>query len=169
MSAIRPSFAVAWAASMRIYDATKPGAKVAQVIGGNVAKNIDNPDPNQRWTNTCAVRMSYILNQCGVLIPHSLGKTASGADRRWYFFRVRDVIAFLRHQWGDPDSVIQYPPPGGGALAGKKGAILFEVTGWSDAAGHATLWSGNNCYDHCYFNERGATYRTDRASFWSLS
>lgn len=62
----RPSFLSAWAASARIYDATNPGAKVAQVIGGNVAKNINNPDPKQRWENTCAVRMSCILNYSGL-------------------------------------------------------------------------------------------------------
>jgi hypothetical protein len=64
---------------------------------------------------------------------------------------------------------MKYPPPGGGDLAGKNGVILFEVSGWSDAAGHATLWNGTTCYDHCYFNEPGATYATDKANFWSLS
>jgi hypothetical protein len=59
-------------------------------------------------------------------------------------------------------------PPNGGELSGKKGVVLFEVRGWDDAAGHATLWNGRQCYDHCYFNEPGANYRTDRASFWVL-
>ncbi|MCK7577749.1 MAG: type VI secretion system amidase effector protein Tae4 [Chromatiales bacterium] len=63
---------------------------------------------------------------------------------------------------------MKYPPSGGGELAGKNGAILFEVSGWSDAQGHATLFNGSACYDHCYFNEPGVNYRTDRASFWSL-
>ena len=139
------------------------------MVGGNVAKNINNPDPAQRWENTCAVRMSYILNYSGLLIPRAMGQTVSGADQRWYYFRVRQLIAFLRQQWGQPDSVMKYPPPGGGDLAGKNGVILFEVSGWSDAAGHATLWNGTTCYDHCYFNEPGATYTTDKANFWSLS
>jgi hypothetical protein len=52
--------------------------------------------------------------------------------------------------------------------AGKKGLILFEVSGWDDARGHATLFNGSVCYDHCYFNEPNATYRTERANFWSL-
>jgi hypothetical protein len=164
----RPSFTSAWAASARIYDAGNPAAKVAQVIGGNVAKNINNPDPQQRWENTCAVRMSYILNYSGLLIPRAMGQTVSGADKRWYYFRVRQLIAFLKQQWGQPDNVVKYPPPGGGALAGKSGVILFEVSGWSDAAGHATLWSGTSCYDHCYFNDPGVSYTTDRANYWSL-
>ena len=41
----RPSFAVAWAASSKIYNAANPGAKVAEVIGGAVAKNINMPAP----------------------------------------------------------------------------------------------------------------------------
>ena len=160
----RPSFTAAWAASQRIYDPADSGAKVAKVIGGNVAKNINNPDSKQRWDNTCAVRMSYILGQSGLLIPAFQGQTVSGADGHQYFFRVRDLIDFLKRQWG-PAEVVKYPPPGGGVLAGKQGVILFEVSGWSNALGHATLFDGKACYDHCYFNEPEAKYRTDRANF----
>lgn len=163
----RPSFSAAWAASQRIYDPAAPAARVAKVIGGNVEKNINNPDAAQRWDNTCAVRMSYILGQSGLLIPAIQGQTVSGADGRKYFFRVRDLIAFLKRQWGAPE-VVKYPVSGGGVLAGKQGLILFEVSGWSDALGHATLFDGKACYDHCYFNEPEAKYRTDRANFWSL-
>lgn len=30
-------------------------------------------------------------------------------------------------------------------LSGKKGIIVFEVSGWSDATGHADLWDGAGC------------------------
>lgn len=108
-----------------------------------MAKNINNPDPKQRWENTCAVRMSYILNYSGLLIPRAVGQTVSGADKRWYYFRVPRLIEFLKQQWGQADQVVKYPPPGGGALAGKNGVIVFEVSGWMDAAGHATLLERN--------------------------
>lgn len=163
----RPSFIAAWAASMRIYDPVDSASKVARVIGGNVAANVNNRDLKQRWLNTCAVRMSYILNESGLKIPHITGQTVSGADKHWYFFRVKNLIGFLEQRWGKA-AVINYPVSGDGALAGKKGVILFEVTGWSDAQGHATLFNGSSCYDHCYFNEPEARYRTDRANFWSL-
>ncbi len=163
----RPSFNTAWAASMRIYDATDSAKKVADTIGGNVALNVKNPNPKERWDNTCAVRMSYILNQSGFPVPRIAGQTVTGGDNRQYFYRVRDLIAYLRTQWGAPE-VVSYPPAGGGALADKKGIILFEVEGWNDAAGHATIWNGSGCYDHCYFNEPDANYRTPRANFWSL-
>ncbi|WP_223259922.1 type VI secretion system amidase effector protein Tae4 [Ralstonia pseudosolanacearum] len=119
------------------------------------------------WRNTCAVRMSYILNQAGVPVPNIPGKTKKGGDHHNDFYRIRDVIAFLKSHWGAPE-VVAYPPAGGGNLAGKTGVILFEVQGWSDAAGHATLFNGRTCYDHCYFNEPGVTYRTNKANFWAL-
>lgn len=162
---LKPSFMAAWTASQRIYTPSAAADRVAKVIGGAVATNIRHP--TVPWTNTCAVRMSYILNQTGVLIPKSAGETVTGEDGRNYFYRVPDVISFLRRQWGPPETV-SYPPAGGGALAGRKGVILFEVTGWSDALGHATLFDGNACYDHCYFNELEASYRTPKAHFWEL-
>ena len=117
--------------------------------------------------NTCAVRLSYILNQAGMHIPHISGQTESGADKRWYFYRVINLITFLKQRWGDAE-IVKYPPSGGGTLAGKKGIIIFEVAGWREAEGHATLFNGSTCYDHCYFNEPGANYYTDQANFWSL-
>ncbi|MVA55372.1 type VI secretion system amidase effector protein Tae4 [Agrobacterium vitis] len=163
----RPNFNIAWAASMRIYDPQASGAKVSEVIGGNVAKNVNNPNPVARWSNTCAVRMSYILNYSGMHLPHVAAQTVSGADQKWYFFRVKNLIDYLEKTWGKPE-VVQYPTSNGGTLAGKRGVILFEVSGWSDAQGHATLFNGTVCYDHCYFNEPGVAYKTDKANFWSL-
>lgn len=160
---VRPLFAAAWVASQRIYSPINSAQKVAEVIGGAVAVNINHP--TQPWENTCAVRMSYILNQTGMRVPAMLRETVTGKDQRNYFFRVGDLIDFLRLQWGAPE-VIQYPPLG--ALAGQQGVILFEVQGWSNARGHATLFNGHVCYDHCYFNEREATYRTTKANFWEL-
>ncbi|HEX5683715.1 MAG TPA: type VI secretion system amidase effector protein Tae4 [Ideonella sp.] len=164
----RPSFSAAWAASMQIYDPVNSAARVASVVGGKVAANILPPGQAGKWGNTCAVRLSYVLNKTGVLIPHTPGKTVSGADHRWYFHYVRDVIQFLQQRWGKPDLVASFPPTGGGELSGKKGLVLFEVEGWADATGHATLWNGTVCYDHCYFNEPGVRYRTPKANFWRL-
>jgi len=165
---VKPTFAAAWAAAQRIYSATNPAAQVATVIGGRVATNINHPDLKVRWNNTCAVRMSYILNYSGMIIPAMSGQTVSGADNRQYFYRVRNLISFLVQHWGKPE-IVRYPPSGGGTLAGKKGVILFEISGWTDAQGHATLYNGSTCYDACYFNEPEANYSTDRANFWSLS
>jgi hypothetical protein len=137
-------------------------------VGGKVAQNILPKGEKGKWDNTCAVRISYILNQSGVLVPHIAGRTVSGGNHQWYFHYVRNVISFLNQQWGKPDLIAAYPPSGGGELANKKGMVLFEVSGWGDAAGHATLRNGRQCYDHCYWNEPGVAYRTTKANFWSL-
>lgn len=115
---IRPLFSSAWVASQRIYDASNPEAKVAKIIGGKMAENIT--APGSQWANTCAVRMSYILNQSGVIIPFEYNKTVSGADKRWYFHYVRDLISFLGKRWGKPDIIASYPPGNKGDLTGKK-------------------------------------------------
>ncbi len=163
---MRPFFNSAWPASQRIYDSSNSGARVAQMIGGNVAVNINNSDPMQQWSNTCAVRLSYILNESGRVIPPVSGETVSGGDKHQYFYRVRDLIKFLERRWGAPE-IVKYPTSADD-MGGKRGLILFEITGWSDAQGHATLFDGRFCYDHCYFNQPEASYRTDRANFWSL-
>ncbi|WP_244097694.1 type VI secretion system amidase effector protein Tae4 [Burkholderia anthina] len=82
----RPSFAVAWAASQRIYDPANSGERAAKVIGGYVEKNVNNPNPSERWSNICAVRMSYILGEAGMVIPRVPEQTVSGGDNRQYFF-----------------------------------------------------------------------------------
>ncbi|MBP1120729.1 type VI secretion system amidase effector protein Tae4 [Pseudomonas syringae] len=164
----RPFFTAAWAASQHIYDPVAPEKRVAEVIGGFVAQNINNPDALARWKNTCAVRMSYILNYTGAKIPKTPDQTVSGEDRNQYFFRITDLKNFLIRNWGKPE-IVKYPPSDSGPLANKKGIIVFEISGWSDARGHATLYDGSICYDHCYFNEPGVNYRTDQANFWSLT
>ncbi|MDR2852797.1 MAG: type VI secretion system amidase effector protein Tae4 [Burkholderiaceae bacterium] len=165
---MRPHFTDAWAAAMRIFDpnGSTQAKKVAQIVGGKVAMNILPEGRPGKWENTCSVRMSYILNQTNVIIPFAAGKTVSGADGRWYFHYIRDVIAFLKRRWGPPDEVIPYPRRS--SLTGKTGVVLFEVSGWADATGHATVWNGESCYDHCYFYDPDAAYTTTRASFWAL-
>lgn len=164
----RPAFNVAWAASQRIISPINQSQKVATLIGGTVAKNIALTSP-LGWKNTCAIRMSYILNHSGMPIPRIMGKTVSGADKKWYFYRVRDLIDFLTQRWGQADLVLPFPVSRNEEMNSKRGVILFEVSGWQDASGHASLWDGSQCYDHCYFNQDGASYQTRRASFWSLT
>lgn len=169
---VRPLFNVAWIASQQIFrnsdSLEQRRQRVATMIGGNVAFNINHKDPKLRWKNLCAVRMSYILNHSGLRIPHVLKETVTGEDKKFnYFYRIKNIIQFLRVQWGPPQ-IVPFPQYGDKKLAKKKGVILFEVSGWPDAMGHATLFNGSSCYDSCIFYESEATYRTDRANFWKL-
>jgi hypothetical protein len=110
--------------------------------------------------------MSYILNASGEQINADGADTVSGGNHNFYYYRVKDLIRFLKNRWGAPDLVIPYPPSG--SLDGKTGIILFEVSGWSDAGGHATVWNGRSCYDHCYFYTPDLLYHTTRANFWEV-
>lgn len=164
----RPSFSACWSAAQRIYEPSNPGEKVARVIGGRVAFNILEVDRPFRWRNTCAVRMSYILNHCGVLIPAVPDITVSGADHRQYFFRIENLQAFLLQRWGQPEVNLK-SPLSRRHLQQRKGILFFGVSGWIDASGHVTLFDGHDCYDQCYFNNASiGSYQARQASFWGL-
>lgn len=164
----RPSFALAWAAAMRIYTPSDPDEKVASYIGGRVAINIRSTDPSMRWTNTCVVRISWILGHCGLLIPTTAHQTVSGADGRQYFFRINDIKRFLQQRWGRPDQQFHHIARGRQADMAR-GVVIFETSGWHDARGHISLLLHGQCYDRCYFGGNPLlNYRLDQASFWSL-
>ncbi|AUX92260.1 type VI secretion system amidase effector protein Tae4 [Mixta gaviniae] len=164
----RPSFISAWTAAKRIYDPANPLKRVKETIGGKVKQNFEIPYENGGWVNSCAVRMSYVLNYTGHPLPRDKTKTVSGDDKKWYFYRVKDLIEYLKKEWGPPDLIISYPQIPVDKLKNKNGLILFEISGWDDAGGHATLWDGRICSDHCYFNEPGVNYSTNAANFWML-
>lgn len=165
---IRPLFDTAWKVSKKIYNPNDTEEerldRVALTIGGRVKFNIKDVKEEQKWKNTCAVRMSYILNYSGLKIKNNGTNTVSGADKNWYYYRVDKLINFLELQWGKPE-IVKYP-----TVQNRKGIILFQVSGWSNATGHATLFDGKSCYDHCYFNENEpeARYITKQANFWEL-
>lgn len=117
--------------------------EVFKLIGGKVLAN--------NFANSCAIRVSRSFNYSGVkidYIPPNL--TVSGSDGKWYIYRVKEMIKFLTRNFGAPDISVSNKPYQE-ALRGKKGIIVFEVDGWDDASGHATLWDGNTCSDKCYF------------------
>lgn len=139
MSSInRPSFA-------RMNAAYPKGTadQVFKLIGGKVEAN--------NFANSCAIRVSRSLNYSGhkvKFIPPDF--TVSGKDGNWYIYRVKELIKYLSKHYGEPDIVVSKKPYQG-SFKGKKGIIVFEVDGWSDASGHATLWNGNVCSDKCYY------------------
>lgn len=173
---VRPLFKDAIIYSSEIYnpnwDIETLLKMVAEKIGGMVAANINSGD----FKNTCAIRMSYILNRGGLKIKYVQDQTVSGfinEKKFWFYYRVKDLINFLTNEWGKPDIKINRPTEKD--VEGKKGIIIFE-TDFSDATGHATLIKGAqlidgtrtaaSCYDHCYFCSQG--YKTSKAHFWEL-
>lgn len=108
---------------------------LGELIGGKVKQNID----AKIFTNGCAIRMSYAFNYSGLPISKSDGAVSSGADGKWYFYRVSDVIRFVK------DWITDTPVVGTreSDFSGKEGIIVFSGCGWSDATGHVDLFSGS--------------------------
>ena len=149
MAVPRPRFSTMWAHFATIYGDGEI-TTVGNTIGGKVKENIDLgvKEPTLGFTNACALRMSYSLNYSGVLVTRGLWKTVSGDDKNWYIYRVTDLLKFLTQNFGAPDKTVKNPKPKD--FQGEKGILVFRVN-WGDATGHATLWDGNVCSDHCYF------------------
>lgn len=126
-----------------------PGkTSVWDLVGGKVAQNGN----NKTFSNSCAIRLSYALNQSGCEIPYAKGKTVSGDDGNWYFFRLADLSAFLQSQWGAPQTL--GTDNWKSALANQTGIIAYQVQ-WADATGHLSLWNGQTNVDgpaHDYSN-----------------
>ncbi len=160
MASPRPAFQTMWHNFIAVYgDGSVPS--VGKKIGGKVQENIDLgvKDPKAGFTNACAIRMSYSLNNSGSLIPRGIWKTVSGGDKKQYIYRVSDLSKYLTNTFGKPDTTVKNPKPSD--FAGVKGILVFGVQ-WSDATGHATLWNGSTCSDHCYFPV------ASEASIWLL-
>lgn len=143
--ASRPQFQSAWAAFSSVYgDGSLQ--HVADHLGGRVRSNIE----SGVFENACAIRMSYALNHSGFRIAGAHGATVSADDNNVYLYRLRDLDRVLRTHFGSPDV-------DGAATAmsitGKRGILLFTVSAWNNATGHATLWDGSICADRCYFPE----------------
>ncbi len=108
--------------------------ELGKFIGGKVEVNIE----NGIFKNGCAIRMSYAFNYSGYPISSSDGAVSSGADGKWYLYRVSDMINFVKKTVGGT------PLKGTKAsdFAGKKGVIIFTGCNWSDATGHVDLFNG---------------------------
>lgn len=66
------------------------------------------------------------------------------------------MINYLNYIFAKPDQTFFNPQQSN--LSNKKGIIVFDVSGWSDASGHATLWNGVTCSDSCYFDKANKAY-----------
>lgn len=163
----RPKFADLWAK----YPVKSEATDVYKSVGGNVYE-LYKGNPSG-YENACALRLSKAFNYGGVTITTgATGYKVKGADGKPYLLRVNDMIKFVRANFGASDLVTR--PKGqdtSSQFMGKKGIIIFKVTGWGNATGHVTLWNGSDCGDHCYFVHPflfGAEPKTTEIYFWEL-
>ncbi len=136
--------------TLKLHYPAKEAGAVFTSIGGKVELNYD----LGVFNNACATRVSKALNGCGGAhrIPYikAIGpngklepQVSSGKNKNWYIFRVKVLVKHLTLKYGTPEeySRTEYKAK----LKDRKGVIVFEVSGWSDATGHADLWDGNKC------------------------
>ena len=161
MSSIRPFVGAAWAKFSQINVSV---ADVGKKIGGKVEQNIRSGD----FQNACPIRMSYVLNYTGVPIPRTGYAVVSGADGKWYMYRVNDMMTFLEKTFGVADKSARAPKTSD--FAGLKGLIVVKGNGWLNARGHVTLWNGASCSDTCHLmaDRDNGTFTPELASLWSL-
>ena len=135
---------------------------VGKIVGGKVQQNIEISisHPKQGFRNACAIRMSYSLLHSGVIIGQGKWAAVSGADKKQYIFRVDDMKKFLQASFGKPDKTVVNPTERD--LCCMKGILVFTQQ-FDGATGHATLWDGRLCSDHCYFP------RSTKAELWLLN
>jgi len=134
---------------------------VGKKIGGKVDYNINHLSVDQGgFENACAIRISYVLNKTGFKVPKLPDRTVSGKNGDWYIYRVQVLIDYLHKVFGKPD--ITYVAPTPEKLSTDKGILVFEVDGWYNATGHATIWNGIGCSDKCYFE------RSKKVHLWIL-
>lgn len=160
----RPRFSTLW----EHYPVGMAAPDVYRLVGGN-GYELYQEDP-VAYANACALRLSRAFNYGGLEITSTArGYKVKGGDGKRYLLRVVDIIALVKANLGKPD--IEVAPQGADVSSefrGKTGVLIFEVSGWGNATGHATLWNGSDCGDSCYFvhNPPGAT--TTKVLFWEL-
>ena len=130
--------------------------QVKKLIGGDVDAD--------HYKNACVMRVSRSLNYAGDPVPQRAHGmiVKRGADKLWYGIRVVELRKYLTYAYGRPHVSkklghrdAKAPEP----FRGYRGILLFEG-GLVGATGHATLWDGFRCADHCYFEA------SDEAHLW---
>lgn len=103
-------------------------------IGGEV-------DSSWLGLNTCAIRMSRVLNYNGLKIEKQPGGlSVQGNDNLHYIYRVVELAKWMRKNVGEPSVVGT-----AGSMEkfkGRKGIIRFAINVFKTATGHFDLWDG---------------------------
>lgn len=129
-------------------------------IGGYVEINGNLPLDQGRWTNACTVRLSHMLNQAGYKIPKDGRKTVSGGNKDQYYYRIRDLEAYLLKELGPPDLAIVDGSADTWDIPARPGILVMDFPG-STFNGHTTVWNGAGSVDN-------ADIGGHRVLFWEL-
>ncbi|WP_428737061.1 type VI secretion system amidase effector protein Tae4 [Sulfurimonas sp.] len=126
------------------------------------------------YSNACATRMSYTFNKSNfkLKLPKDFQDEKTGEP---YVLSVNKMTQVLEKAFGNSDITFDGNPNNfKSEINGKKGILIFKVSGWGDANGHITLWDGTICpngnldYNHCYFEHHQNGVKTTDIIFWEL-
>lgn len=117
---------------------------VGDLIGGKIKQNID----AGVFKNACAIRLSYAIHEAGGIITKADGAVSSGADSKWYLFRVTDMEKYVKRISKEKVEGTKLSD-----FSGKKGFIVFLNCGWSDATGHIDLFDGTQVEGKEYWGQ----------------
>lgn len=153
------------------------------------------------YRNSCALRMSRAFNYSGFEVPKGTQPEGTmyrlkGEDGKAYFLQKEHLAKFIRSRWGKPEitvtaadktvagehNVLNFNTKTYSVKIGllekskqkilqKRGLVIFDVRGWSDASGHVTLWNGEKCIDDTnYFDANlvSEVAYTEKYEFWEL-
>ncbi|MDO5070456.1 MAG: type VI secretion system amidase effector protein Tae4 [Neisseria zoodegmatis] len=163
----RPKFSDLWSA----YPINSTAEQAYRLVGGSpLAHYEENP---RGYANACAIRLSRSFNHGNFpLTRQRLSKVPryyalSGGDGKPYLLRVNDIIKYVQNNLGKPDiELVADGTNQSRRFAGRKGIIIFIISGWGDATGHVTLWNDYECGDKCYFQPDNA--KLIKILFWDL-
>lgn len=167
--------------------ATGNPEEAGKLIGGAVGTGIGKLDaygtPTGWIKNTCTIRLSRSFNYAGpeFRIPKAQtfpdGKhptalnTVAGGDKLRYAYRVAEMLKYLRLKFGKPTVLVKRTPDGSipPEFKNRKGIIVFNDCGWSDATGHVDLWNGTECRGHGYWDKAKEVYLWTDQARWTVT
>ena len=139
-----------------------------QKLGGGFVDLVD----NENYNNTCAIRISMMLNRIGgnYAIPRQLGVGDGGhrdKDGKHILIKVKTAHDFVVTKFGQPFwGMTKNPgfPLDYSAIPKEKGILMYHAN-FSNAFGHIDLWDINSCVYNCPAEDIQQSYRV---SFWKF-
>ena len=120
------------------------------VLGGGFRDLVGNPN----YENTCAMRISIAFNATASKIPQSLGTEDGGHKDRngnHILVTVKVLETFLKQTLGESNwGMSKQPgtPFNFGDVPRRKGILMYHAA-FSNATGHADVWTGEGCTYNC--------------------
>lgn len=120
----------------------EPREVLFRTLGGKFPDLIK--DPEKKYRNTCAIRMSVALKRSGVNIPVAYRELQQN-DGSPIVIKVLTLQTLIASLYGEPWGMSKKPgtPLKAADIPKRTGIIAYHV-GWSDATGHFDLWTGTD-------------------------